>query len=338
MCVFAATTKFAKILLYLLRVTAVLTVLAILLDGGESHADWPDRPITIIVPFPPGGATDLIGRVLAAELSRRLGESVRVENRVGDVGNVGLRAAALARPDGYTLLATTNAALIQLTINPNLSVTSYDTPKDFAPIAYIGSTPNIFVTSLSSGIGSVAELIAKAKASPGKLSCASPGVGSSSGLAVDLLKIRAAIDIVHIPFDGSDLAMMAAMGGATDIAAIGIGGMIDRIRSGKLKVLVQTGSDRWFDLPDVPTMAEAGIPNAVLETSFMFAAPAGTPASVITRLTRATEQILQRQDIQDQMLNAGIRLQYEGPDDLSARIMREIPVWKEIVERVRGKT
>jgi tripartite-type tricarboxylate transporter receptor subunit TctC len=131
--------------------------------------------------------------------------------------------------------------------------------------------------------------------------------------------------------------MMAAMSGATDIAAIGIGGMIDRIRSGKLKVLVQTGSDRWFDLRDLPTMAEAGIPNAVLETSFMFAAPAGTPASVITRLTRATEQILQRQDIHDQMRDAGIQLQYEGPDDLSARIMREIPVLKEIVEDVREK-
>jgi tripartite-type tricarboxylate transporter receptor subunit TctC len=159
---------------------------------------------------------------------------------VGDVGNVGLRAAAMARPDGYTLLVTTNAALIQLLIDPSLSATSYNTPKDFAPIAYLGSTPNIFVTRPSSGIGSIAELIAKAKANPGKMSCASPGVGSSSGLAVDLLKIRAGIDIVHIPFDGSDLAMMAAIVGATDVASIGIGGMIDHIYALSLPAICAT--------------------------------------------------------------------------------------------------
>ena len=326
-------TKLAQTVLGLLRVMAASVVLIALLSGTEARAAWPEHPITIIVPFPPGGATDLIGRLLATELTRRLGEQVRVENRIGEVGSVGLRAAATARSDGYTLLVTTNAALINLIIRPNLSATSYDTPRDFAPIAYLGSTPDILVTRQSSGISSLAELIAKAKSNPGKLTCASPGVGSSSGIVVDLLKIRAGIDIAHIPFDGSDMAMMAAITGATDVASIGVGGLLDHIRSGGLRGLVQTGSDRWFDLPDVPTMAEAGIPNAVVETSLMFAAPAGTAASIIDRLTKATQAILQQQDIQTKMLDAGIRLKYEGPEDLYARIMREIPIWKEIVER-----
>ena len=334
---FAAVTKVAQSVLYFLRVTAVLIVLALLLGGSQSRADWPEHPITIIVPFPPGGATDLISRLLAVELAQRFGEKVGVENLAGDVGNIGLRAAALARPDGYTLLVTTNAALINLMINPKLSATAYDTPRDFAPIAYLGSTPNVIVTGQSSGIGSIAEFIAKAKANPGKLSCASPGVGSSSGMAVDLLRLRAGIDIAHIAFDGSDLAMRAAISGAADAASIGIGGMLDHIRSGELKALVQTGGERWFDLPEVPTMLEAGVPDAVLETSFMFAAPAGTPVLVVNKLTIAVQAILQRQDIQARMHGAGVQLQYEAPENLHERIMREIPVWREIVERIREK-
>jgi len=330
-------TKVAQTVIYFLRITTVFIALTLLHGGSQSRAGWPERPITIIVPFASGGATDLIGRLLARELAQRLGERVSVENLAGDVGNVGLRAAASARPDGYTLLVTTNAALINLMINPKLSATAYDTPKDFAPIDYLGSTPNIIVTRPSSGIGSIAEFIAKAKANPGKLSCASPGVGSSSGMVVDILQLRAGIDIAHISFDGSNLAMRAAINGAADAASIGIGGMLDPIRSGELKALVQTGGDRWFDLPDVPTTAEAGIPDAVLETSLMFAAPAGTPVSVINKLTNAVRAILQRQDIQAQMLGAGIQLQYEGPEDLHDRVMREIANWREIVERIREK-
>jgi tripartite-type tricarboxylate transporter receptor subunit TctC len=239
----------------------------------------------------------------------------------------------MATPNGYTLLVTSNAALINLIINPNLSKTAYDTLKDFAPIAYLGSSPVVIVTRPSSGIGSIADLIAKAKANPGKLSCASVGIGSPSGIALDLLKVRAGIDITDIPFDGGEDAMIAAIIGATDVASTGIGGLIHHIRSGELKALVQMGSDRWVDLPDVPTTAEAGIPNAVVETSLMFFAPAATPDSVIDRLTRLTQKTLQQRDIQAKMLDAGIRLQYEGPEDLRARIIREIPMWKEIAKR-----
>jgi len=309
-------------------------VLIVTVSGSQSRGDWPEHPITIIVPFAPGGVTDLIGRLLATELTQRLGRNVSVQNRAGEVGRVALRDVAMAAPNGYTLLVTTNAALINLVINPNLSKTAYDTftLKDFAPIAYLGSTPLVIVTRPSSGIGSIADLIAKAKANPGKLSCASVGVGSPSGIVLELLKIRAGIDITDTPFDGNELAMMAAITGATDVASLGLGGSINHIRSGELKALAQTGSDRWVDLADVPTMAEAGIPNTVVETSLMFFAPAATPDSVIDRLTRLTQAILRQRDFQVKMLDAGVRLQYEGPEDLYARITREIPMWKEVVK------
>jgi tripartite-type tricarboxylate transporter receptor subunit TctC len=325
--------RFAQIAVLLIpRAFAAVLLLTIVLEG-ETRADWPEGAITIIVPFPRGGATDMLGRLLAVELSQRLGQKITVKNVEGEVGNVGLRAAALAAPDGYTLLVTTNAALINLMINPKLAVTAYNTPKDLEPIAYLGAAPNVFVVRPSSDIGSVAQLIAQAKNNPGKLTCASPGVGSSSEVALELLKVRANIDIRNVTWDGSEPAVSALLSGVADLASIGIGGLIDHIHSGEVKALVQTGAERWFDLPDVPTMAEAGIPKAVVETSQMFAAPAGTPWPVINRLTTLTKAILQQSDITARMLTAGFRLQYEGPDELHARIMRELPIWKDLVEQ-----
>ena len=306
--------------------------------GGEARADWPEHTITIIVPFPAGGANDLLGRLLAAELAPKLGQDIIVENRVGAVGNIGLSAAARAPANGYTLLVTANAVLINPLFDSSLSKTAYDTFKDFTPIAYLGAAPNFIIAKSSSGITSVGSLIAKAKASPGKLTYASPGVGSSSQLAAELFKLRANIDILHIPFDGSDPAMMAVLTGATDIAAVGVAGFLDHIRSGELKGLVQTGRERWVDLPDVPTMAEAGFPNVVAETSQMFLAPAGTPTLVTEKLARATQQILQRSDIQAKMLQAGFLVQYEGPYELHMSMVREASMWRDIVERAGLKT
>jgi tripartite-type tricarboxylate transporter receptor subunit TctC len=181
-------------------VARVLLILALVLPGlGEARAAWPERTITIIVPFPAGGPSDLLGRLLAAELAPKLKQNVIVENRIGAVGNTGISAAARAEPDGYTLLAVTNIVLI----NPSASRVSYDPLKDFAPIAYLGAAPNVIITRPASGITSIADLISRAKAAPGKLNYASPGFGSVSQLAVELLKLRANIDITHIPFNGA---------------------------------------------------------------------------------------------------------------------------------------
>jgi tripartite-type tricarboxylate transporter receptor subunit TctC len=304
-------------------VARAFLILALVLAGlGEARATWPERTITIIVPFPAGGPSDLLGRLLAAELAPKLKQNVIVENRIGAVGNIGIAAAARAEPDGYTLLVVTNVVLI----NPSASRVSYDPLKDLAPIAYLGAAPNVIITRPASGITGIADLISRARAAPGKLNYASQ-------LAVELLKLRADIDITHIPFNGATPALQAALAGTTDVGSVSIAGLIGFIRSGELKGLAQTGSERWFDLPDVPTMGEAGIPNAVVETTQMFLAPARTPAPIITRLTQETQIILQQPDIKAKMLNAGFMVKYEGPADLHSRMVREIPMWKEIVER-----
>jgi tripartite-type tricarboxylate transporter receptor subunit TctC len=297
--------------------------------ASDARAAWPERNITIIVPFPPGGPNDLLGRLLAAELSQKLGQSVIVENRAGAVGKIGLATGARAAPDGYTLVVVTVVVLI----NPSVQKVGYDPLKDFAPIAYLGAAPNVIITKPSTGINSVADLIKKAKAEPGKLNYASPGVGSVSHLAVELLKIRAGIDMTHVPFQGANPALQAALAGTTDIASVSIAGLIGHIRAGTLKALVQTGAEHWVDLPDVPTMAEAGIPNAVVETSQMFLAPTGTPPEVIKRLSDETREILAKPDVKEKMLKAGFMVKYEGPEELHARMLREVPVWKEIVDR-----
>jgi tripartite-type tricarboxylate transporter receptor subunit TctC len=300
-----------------------------LLPAEHAQAAWPERTMTIIVPFPAGGPNDLVGRLLAAELAPRLGQNVIVENRAGAVGNIGLTTAARATPDGYTIVCSTNVVLI----NPSVSKTNYDPLKDFVPIAYLGAAPNAIITRPASGITSIADLIAKAKANPGKITYASPGVGSVSHLAVELLKLRADIEMTHVPYPGAAPALQAAIAGTTDIAVVSIAGLIGHIRNGDLKALAQTGGEHWQDMPDVPTMAEAGIPNAVIETAQMCLAPAGTPDPVVKRLADEIRISLQKPDIKAKLLTGGFQVKFEGPDELKARMVREMPVWKEIVER-----
>lgn len=308
---------------------AGLMLAGALLASGAARAAWPEHNITIIVPFPPGGPNDLLGRLLAAELAPKLGQNVIVENRAGAVGNIGLAAGARAAPDGYTLVVVTGVVLI----NPSVTKAAYDPLKDFAPIAYLGAAPNAIITRPASGITSIADLIAKAKANPGKITYATAGLGSVSQLAVELLKLRADIDMTHVPYSGAAPSLQAALQGTTDIASVSIAGLIGHIRSGTLKALAQTGAEHWVDMPDVPTMQEAGVPNAVVETTQMFLAPAGTPPDIIKRLSEETRVILQKPDIKEKMIKAGFLVTYEGPDDLHARMVREMPIWKEIVER-----
>ena len=309
--------------------SALMCALALCASAAPAHAAWPDHTITIVVPFPPGGPNDLLGRLLAAELAPKLRQNVIVENRVGANGDVGIAYGARAAPDGYTITVVTGVVLI----NPSVKKTGYDPVKDFAPVAYLGASPNALITRPASGITSVADLVAKAKANPGKLTYATAGTGSVSQLAVELVKIRAGVDMTHVPFQGAAPSLQAALAGNTDIASVTIAGLVGYIRSGALKALVQTGAEKWHDLPDVPTMQEAGIPNAVVETSQMMLAPAGTPAPIVNRLADETRRILQEPGVQQKMLNAGFMVKYEGPDELKARIAREVPQWKEIVDR-----
>ncbi len=296
---------------------------------ASAQAEWPEHPITLIVPFAAGGPGDVVGRLLALELSKRLGQNIIVENHTGAVGDIGLGTAARAKPDGYTLVAISNV----LVINPNVRKVPYDPVKSFAPIAYLGASPNAIITRPASGIENIADLVAKAKANPGKLTYATTGVGSVSHLAVELLKVRTNINMTHVPFTGAAPALQAAAAGTTDIASVSIGGVIGNIKAGTVKALVQTGSERWKDLADVPTMKEAGIPDAVIETWQMLLAPAGTPPAIVKRISDETRSVMQDPDVQAKMLKIGFRAGYAGPDELRARIAKELPMWKELVDR-----
>jgi tripartite-type tricarboxylate transporter receptor subunit TctC len=310
------------------QIVAAIALLTAL-GASATHAAWPDRTITIIVIFAPGGSNDLLGRLIAAELTPVLGQNVIVENRPGANGNIALAAGARAAPDGNTLVVASGVVVI----NPSVSKVAYDPLKDFAPIAYLGDSPNVILTRPATGITDVADLVKKAKAEPGKLTFATPGVGSVSQLAVELLKLRTGIDLTHVPFSGAGPAAQAAIAGTTDLASVNVAGLIGHIQSGTLKALVQTGKERWPDLPDVPTLEQAGIPNAVVDTSQMLLAPAGTPAPIVERLAKETRVILQKPDVREKMLKASFAVKYEGPEELRARMVREVPMWKELVER-----
>src|SRR5262245_17986174 len=204
---------------------SMLVFVGAFLTSSVTFAAWPDRTITIIVPFPPGGPNDLLGRLLAAELAPKLGQNVIVENRAGAVGNIGLAAGARAAPDGYTLVVVTGVVLI----NPSVTKVAYDPLKDFAPIAYLGAAPNAIITRPASGITSIADLITKAKANPGKITYATAGVGSVSQLAVELLKLRSGPDMTHVPYSGAAPSLQSALQGTTDIASVIIAGLIGHI-------------------------------------------------------------------------------------------------------------
>jgi tripartite-type tricarboxylate transporter receptor subunit TctC len=296
---------------------------------NTARAEWPERTITIVVPFAAGGPGDVVARLLASELAKQLNQSVIVENRVGASGSIGLMAVARAAPDGYTLTAMSNVILI----NPAVGKVSYDPLTDFAPVAYLGASPNAIITSPKSGIASIEDLIAKARANPGKLTFATAGVGSVSQLAVELLKVRANIDMIHVPYAGAAQALQAAASATTDVASVAVGGVIGNIRSGTVKALVQTGAARSPELPDVPTMQEAGIPNAVVETWQMLLAPAKTPAAVVKRLTEATRAVMQNTEVRARLAKVGLQAGYADPQELHARMTKEMPMWKEIVDR-----
>jgi tripartite-type tricarboxylate transporter receptor subunit TctC len=311
------------------RECLAIAIAVTLLIAARAHAEWPnDRTITIVAHFPPGGSNDLLARLIASELGPALKQNVIVENRPGANGNVGLIYAAHATPDGYTLVVASGV----VEINPSIRKSGYEM-RDFAPVAYLGASPNVILTRPESGIASVQDLVAKAKTEPGKLTYSSPGVGSVSQLAVELLELRTSTKLVHVPYQGAAPAAQAAAAGTTDFGSINIAGLIGFIQSGKLKALVQTGQDRWPDLPEVPTMHEAGIPNAVVETTQMLLAPAGTPKPIIERLAKEVRVILNKPDVRERMLKASFAVKFEDPDELAARIAREVPMWKELVDR-----
>ena len=309
--------------------TAIVIGLMSMFAVTAARAAWPERTITIIVHFAPGGANDLLGRLMAAELSPILGQSVIVVNRPGANGNIGVDAAAHASPDGYTLLVASGSALV----NPSLRKVPYDLEKDFEPVAYLGASPNVILTNSKSGIESIGDLIAKAKQQPGKLNFGTPGVGSTPHMAMELLMASADIKLVHVPFSGLGPAVTAMMQGTTDITAVTVAGVMGHINAGSVRALLQTGKEPWPELPNVPTIEKAGIKDAASETVQIVLAPAGTPEPILARLEKEIVAIMKRPDVSDRMLKAGFRTAPEGRDYLRARLKSELALWRKVAER-----
>jgi len=305
---------------------AMLVVAAL---GAE--AAYPDRTIMLIVPFAPGGPTDIIARIISNAFQKSLGQAVAVDNRGGAAGNIGMGVAARAAPDGYTLLLTSTA----IAVNPALfSHLPYDPLKDFAPISELVNAPNVIVVRADSGIKTIADLVARAKAAPGTFNYASPGAGTKSHLTGEQLKLRAGIDMVHVAYRGAGPAALAVLDGTVQVGSVALAAAEPLIKDGRLTALAVTGAHRWFSLPDVPTMIEQGYPGFVSDTFNALFAPAGTPADIIDLLARESKKALMDSEAREQARRAGFEIVAGTPQELAARVATEVAGVKELVAKI----
>lgn len=305
-------------------------ILAVLLAVGVTPASaaWPERPIRMVVPFAPAGASDLIARVIGIPLGQALGQSIIIENMAGANGTLGINNVAKAEPDGYTLLVTSSVFVV----NPSLSkAATYDPNKDFAPIVDLGGSPNVIVTRPGSGIADINDLLTRAKAQPDYFNYASSGVGSITQLSIELMQLRTGAHMTHVPYSGAGPAVQAALSGTTHLAGINISAVMPHIKAGTLKALAQTGKVRWFELPDVPTLEDAGVPNSASETFQILLAPAGTPRDIVDKIAQAVIEILTRPEIKARLAATGFAVAARGPDALRQRIGEEVAMWREVI-------
>jgi tripartite-type tricarboxylate transporter receptor subunit TctC len=298
-----------------------------------SATNYPDRNITIVVCFPPGGSTDFSARLVGPGLAEILGKPVVVENRAGAGGNIGIGYVARANPDGYTLLVASSVFVVNSSLYRNAP---YDPFKDFAFVGTLGASPNLICVRPDTGITTLAQLIAAARAQPDRFNYASPGIGTTPHLAGEVLKLRTGAPIQHIPFLGAGPAVQAILAGTTEVLIASQGGSVETAqRNGQIRVLAQTGATRSPDLPDVPTLTEAGVPDAVSETFNAMYAPAATPVPIVEKLGAAVLQVLHRPDVAARYRLGGVPVVPEGPDGLRARVAREVPLWREVIRQAR---
>ncbi len=289
---------------------------------------YPTRPVRLIIPFPPGGSNDIVGRMIAAQLGDRLGQQVVVDNRGGAGGTIGTELAAKSQADGYTLLLISTAYAFNTSIYKKLP---YDPAKSFVPVALLGSGPGVLVVNPALPVSSVGELIALAKERPGKLNNASAGVGSFQHLASELFRIQAGIQWLHVPYKGGGPAMMDLMGGQADASVGSLIQMLPHIRSGKLKALGTTGARRSPVLPDVPTVAEAGVPGYEATNWWGFLAPAGTPPAIVERLHQEVAAVQASAETKRRFDTEGAEALQMSPAAFGAFIAAETAKWARVV-------
>ncbi len=291
--------------------------------------EYPNRPIKIVIPYPPGGPSDIVGRLLGQALSESLGKPVIIESKPGAAANIGMQYVARSSPDGYTLLLVSS----NLVINPNLYANpGYDVIKDFTPIIMPAGSPNLIVVHPSFPAKNVQEFLALIKANPGKYDFASPGGGSGPHLSAELLKLKLNLNMPHIPFNGGGPALQAVLGNQVPIAFSTLPPAMAQVKSGKLIGIAFTSNARSPALPDIPTLVESGVSDVEGETLQFIMAPAGTPNPIIQKLNVEFNKALSNAELQAKLINAGYFVYNNSPEQTAQKIRTELDKWGTVIK------
>ncbi|HEY4956854.1 MAG TPA: tripartite tricarboxylate transporter substrate binding protein [Caldimonas sp.] len=300
-----------------------------------AQAAWPSKPVTLIVPFAPGGSTDVVARMLGQKLGEMWHQTVIIDNRAGAGGNIGAALVAKAAPDGYTLLMASGSIL---TVNPHLyQKLPFDAKKDFVPITNVASGPMVVLVPMASEVKTLKELVAKAKAEPGRVTFGSAGQGSQVHMAAEKLADAAGLDLQHIPYKGEALAYSDLMSGQIQMVVGNIGAALSLVTDGRLRALAVTGRERSKMMPDVPTVMESGI---AYENSGWFGllAPAGTPKEIVDQIQRATVQVLAQTEVKARLFTQGMTAVGNAPAEFGTAIEQESKSWAAIVKNRKLST
>lgn len=297
--------------------------------AGHAQAAFPDRPVRLIVPYAPGGSADIAARLVADAWAKALGQPLVIENRGGAGGNIGVDAVAKAAPDGYTIGLQT----VSLAINPAIFKTmNFDTQKDLSPIGMVATSQHVLVVNPALPAQDVKGLVAAARANPGKLSYGSAGAGSTFHMSAELFKSMAGVDIMHVPYRGGGPALVDTMAGQVDMSFPVLSAAQQQVQGGKLRALGVTGPKRSPLMPDVPTIAEAGVEGYAFETWFMTFAPAGTPQQVIDKLNATLNAAIESPALARRMVEQGFDPLVGTPAEARTRLTQEMPVWAKLVK------
>jgi tripartite-type tricarboxylate transporter receptor subunit TctC len=308
----------------------VATMALGLLAGGAQAQTYPSKPIRLVVPFPPGGTTDILARTVGQKMTENWGQPVVIDNRPGAGGNIGSDLVAKAAPDGYTLLmATISTHAINVSLYKNLP---FDSVRDFAPVSRIGTLPNILIVHPSVPVKSVKELIELAKSKPGELNFASSGVGTSLHLSGELFNSMAGVKLVHIPYKGSSPALADLLGGQVKIMFDNLPSALPHVKAGKLKPLAVTSAKRATVLPEVPTVIESGLPGFEVTSWFAIFVPAKTPTEIVAKLNGEIVKILNSGDVKEKLAQIGVDPAPTTPEALAAFAKAETEKWGKVVK------